>query len=197
MEDCARILGIDASVFENIENGIQAPSLPQLEMIAYYLDIPPEHFFGNQALTSLPSPIEDLELNELYEKRQRTIGKTLRNARQSAGFTPEAVENATGITARDLNQYESGRNEIPLPVLEMLSDVLGTPLKEFQDQSGPVGVWTREQRTLRDFLLLSPDMQEFVCRPVNRPYLELARRLSEMSVEKLRAVAEGLLEITL
>ena len=40
-------------------------------------------------------------------------------------------------------------------------------------------------------------MQQFVSKPVNQPYLELAQRLSEMSVERLRSVAEGLLEITL
>jgi hypothetical protein len=41
------------------------------------------------------------------------------------------------------------------------------------------------------------DLQTFVSKPINRPYLELAQRLSEMSVDKLRSVAEGLLEITL
>ena len=40
------------------------------------------------------------------------------------------------------------------------------------------------------------DLQVFVSKPINRPYLELAIRLSEMSVDRLRAVAEGLLEIT-
>jgi hypothetical protein len=40
-------------------------------------------------------------------------------------------------------------------------------------------------------------MQSFVCQPVNRPYLELAMKLSDLSREKLRAVAEGLLDITL
>jgi len=40
------------------------------------------------------------------------------------------------------------------------------------------------------------EMQVFVSKPINRPYLELAIRLSEMSVDRLRSVAEGLLEIT-
>jgi hypothetical protein len=43
---------------------------------------------------------------------------------------------------------------------------------------------------------LPEDVREFICKPVNLPYLKLAMRLSELSVEKLRAVAEGLLEIT-
>jgi len=60
-----------------------------------------------------------------------------------------------------------------------------------------VGKWITQQAVVREVLELPPDLQAFVCLPVNRPYIELARRLSEMSVEKLRAVAEGLLEITL
>ena len=40
-------------------------------------------------------------------------------------------------------------------------------------------------------------MQAFLCQVVNRPYLELAMKLSEMSKERLRSVAEGLLDITL
>jgi hypothetical protein len=44
---------------------------------------------------------------------------------------------------------------------------------------------------------LPPELQAFVSQAVNRPYLELAVKLSSMSSEKLRSVAEGLLDITL
>jgi len=44
---------------------------------------------------------------------------------------------------------------------------------------------------------LSPEMRSFVCSPVNQPYLELARNLSQLSADRLRAVAEALLDITL
>ena len=50
---------------------------------------------------------------------------------------------------------------------------------------------------MQDFKEMPPELQAFVAKPINLPYLELAQRLSEMSVDKLRAVAEGLLEITL
>jgi len=47
-----------------------------------------------------------------------------------------------------------------------------------------------------DFQNLPPEIQSFIVKPTNRPYLDLAIKLSEMSVEKLRSIAEGLLEIT-
>ncbi len=84
-----------------------------------------------------------------------------------------------------------------MPALEALATVLNTSLRHFQDKQGPVGAWFVQQRSLREFMDLPLELQTFVCKPVNRPYLELAVRLSEMSVERLRGVAEGLLEITL
>jgi hypothetical protein len=53
-----------------------------------------------------------------------------------------------------------------------------------------------EQKAIRDFLKLPPDLRGFASQPVNIPYLELARKLSGMSKDKLRSVAEGLLDIT-
>jgi predicted NodU family carbamoyl transferase len=43
---------------------------------------------------------------------------------------------------------------------------------------------------------LPEEIQQFISQPVNRPYMELAMKLSKLSADKLRAVAEGLLEIT-
>jgi hypothetical protein len=78
-----------------------------------------------------------------------------------------------------------------------LGELLERPVREFLDQHGPVGLWNTQQRAVKGFSELKPELQAFVSKPINRPYLELAQRLSEMSVDRLRAVAEGLLEITL
>jgi hypothetical protein len=53
------------------------------------------------------------------------------------------------------------------------------------------------QLAMQKFMNLPKDLQDFVCQPVNRPYLELAMKLSSMPRDKLRSVAEGLLDITL
>ena len=68
---------------------------------------------------------------------------------------------------------------------------------DFEDQHGQAGSWFSQQKYLREFLTLPEDLQKFVSKPINRPYLELAVRLSELKVERLRALAESLLEITL
>ncbi|HET8705492.1 MAG TPA: hypothetical protein VFM46_04235, partial [Pseudomonadales bacterium] len=86
---------------------------------------------------------------------------------------------------------------VPLPELEAILSVLGTRVENFFDKNGPIGRWMNDQQAIMEFLKLPPDLRTFVCLPVNRPYLELARNLSQLSTSKLRAVAEGLLDITL
>jgi hypothetical protein len=90
-----------------------------------------------------------------------------------------------------------GERAIPVPELESILSVLGSRIETFFDQNGPVGQWMISQRAMQKFIELPEEMQNFVCQPVNRPYLELAMKLSDMSREKLRSVAEGLLDITL
>jgi transcriptional regulator with XRE-family HTH domain len=197
LEECARAAGVSPAIFESYELGEASPSLPQLEVLAYFLNVPLDHFWEKTALSEAVSPLEKIDREQLASLRHRVIGTLVLQARTQAKLHLEDVASQVGISARDLEAYEFGEQPIPLPVLEAISLVLDRPIEAFQDRYGPVGAWMVEQRAAKNFLALSPELQAFVCKPVNRPYLELAQRLSEMSVEKLRAVAEGLLEITL
>jgi hypothetical protein len=53
------------------------------------------------------------------------------------------------------------------------------------------------EEAVQHFLEMPVELRQFVVMPVNRPYLELAMKLSNMSRDKLRSVAEDLLDITL
>ncbi len=193
----AETLGISSSQLAAYEHGEKAPSLPELEAIAFALRLPLEHFWSDEVLSESDIAGDDLDLERLIEVRQRIIGVKLRQYRESAGMSLAEVAREAGIPAGRLRAYELAERPVPLPELESLADVLGVPTQEFMDMDGPIGEWLVQQRQIANFLELPSDLREFAAKPVNRPYLELAQRLSEMSVEKLRAVAEGLLEITL
>ena len=107
------------------------------------------------------------------------------------------ISRQTGLPTSRIKSYELGERAIPLPELEVMAQVLDVPVTDFYDRKSLVGTWAFEQRAFKQFLDLSPELQAFIGKPINQPYLEIAVRLSEMSVDKLRAVAEGLLEITL
>ena len=175
---------------------MEPPSLPELEILAYTLRVPLEHFWGNERLKK-NGKVVTLDADQVKTLRQKMIGALLRKVRVEGEITLETVASKTGLGLEKLEQYELGEAAIPIPELESISQVLNTSIFEFQDRHGPVGNWFVEQKASREFKDLPVDLQGFVCKPINRPYLELAIRLSEMSVEKLRSVAEGLLEITL
>jgi len=198
LEECAGAIGVTPDALEAFELGEMAPSLPELEMLSFYLKVPLEHFWGDGA--HLIEPKEEgqpLNPKQLMGLRQKIIGVLLRKARLDKNLSLEEMEAASGIDASQLQAYELGQAAIPLPDLEMIAAEFGWQIKAFNDQRGPVGTWLAQQRFFKDFMDLSPDLQAFVCKPVNLPYLEVAQRLSEMSVDKLRNVAEVLLEITL
>jgi transcriptional regulator with XRE-family HTH domain len=195
-EECAQALGVTLEQFQEFEKGLRAPSLPQLELLALYLDVPLEQFWGKQALSVTSSPEVMQEKDRLILLRNRVIGTNLRMARNNANFSYKEINDKTGIPEEQMKRYEMGEAAVPTPELELLAGVLDIPIEHFYDQHGPIGKWRSQQGNYLKFLDLPPDIQQFVCKPVNRPYLELAMRLSDLSAEKLRAVAEVLLEIT-
>lgn len=196
VEQCALAIGVTLDRFEMFEYGVEPPSLPEVELLAYTLQVPLEHFWGNELLKKNGKTAE-LDSTQAKILRQKMIGALVKKARIECGLTLAAIAEETNLSEEQLQAYELGEQSIPIPELEILSQVLNKTVFDFQDRHSPVGKWFTEQKTAQEFKDLPLELQGFVCKPINRPYLELAIRLSEMSVEKLRGVAEGLLEITL
>ncbi len=196
-EECARAMGVTKGVFRSYEEGKRAPSLPEIELLAYHLKLPIDHFWGKASLSGEAPSTEPLDLPRLLELRQRMIGALLRQERTNANLSLKALADEAGITPARLKSYELGERPLPLPELEALIAALSSRIENFFDQGGPSGQWISNEKSMRQFLQLPKDLQAFVCQPVNRPYLDLARKLSAMSNEQLRSVAEGLLDITL
>jgi transcriptional regulator with XRE-family HTH domain len=197
LQGCARAMGVDPLKFEAYELGENCPSLPEMELLAHFLDIPLEHFWGRVTISKSALSEKKFDAAQLVLLRQRMIGVMIRQARIEKGLSLENLAQQAGLASNSLEKYEYGEAAIPVPVLERLAGILNRPLREFQDRHGPVGGWVNQQHAVKGFLEMPSELQAFVSKPINRPYLELAQRLSEMSVDKLRGVAEGLLEITL
>lgn len=195
IEECAEVLGIPPEQYQRFEQGTP-PSLPELEIMAYLLDTPLDHFWGNSSLSQAPTVSKTREWSRVTELRQRMIGASIRQARMNHGLSITELAQTVKIPEEILGAYELGEKAIPLPELETIANILGIQIQDLMDQRGPVGSWRIQQQSVQNYLALSQELQEFIGKPVNLPYIELARRLSELSVEKLRSIAEGLLEIT-
>jgi transcriptional regulator with XRE-family HTH domain len=196
IEECSQAMGLTAEELSAIEYGERPPSLPEVEILAYYLEVPLDHFWGNQTLAS-GGDEKLFDPGEIKQLRQNGIGLLLRKARIEAVLSEEELANKAGIAVTSLQSFENGEVPVPLPELEILTQLLNNSINNYGDPESLVGSWFVEQKNMHEFLGLPKELQEFIGKPVNRPYIELAIKLSELKVERLRALAEGLLEITL
>lgn len=196
VQECAEAIGVRTGVFRAFEDGDKAPSLPELEALVYYLDLPLNHFWSREIKSANTAPNPKLDLPKLLAIRQRLVGALLRQERMNASISIKNLAHSTGIASSRIKAYELGERAIPLPELEILVTTLGGRIESFFDRSGPIGQWMMSEEAVKDFLEMPVELRQFVATPVNRPYLELAMKLSSMSRDKLRSVAEDLLDIT-
>ncbi len=196
VQECAEAIGVKKGIFRSYEEGRKAPSLPELEALVFFLDLPIDHFWGREVKSDDAPPYENLDLQKLLAVRQRKIGALLRQERMNRSISIRNLAQETGISGARVKAYELGERPIPLPELEILVKTLGGRVESFFDRSGPVGQWMLSEEAVRHFLEMPAELREFVALPVNRPYIELAMKLSSMSRDKLRSVAEDILDIT-
>jgi transcriptional regulator with XRE-family HTH domain len=194
LSEMSALIGETSGSLSSMERGSRAISLPQLEIFAYHLNIPLGRFLGDDE-----TPVEEKDLNPkiVVALRQRMIGALLRTHRTEAGLSMRELAEMSGLPSRRISSYEQGERPIPLPELEALAASLGRQTEDYIDVEGPVGEWRSRRQAFEAFLDLPVELREFLSEPTNQPYLDLARNLSAVSIDRLRALGQGLLDITL
>lgn len=194
-KECATALGISTGRFAAYEEGEKPISLPELELLARYLEYPLRDFRKSEvptqeAMTQLPDPMLFLPLGH------RLVGARLRQARLERDLQQQDLADLLGCSPAIISAYEYGERPMPMAELEVVARALGVTLDFFMDSQNEVGAWHRLQEEFERFRELPAEIREFVLRPINQSYLDLAIKLSQMPAGSLRQIAEGLLEIT-
>jgi transcriptional regulator with XRE-family HTH domain len=194
-QECARALGTTVPTIIAYEEGRKDVSLPELELLAYFLDVPLSQFWGGagdvlEAPEAPPPP-------QLLALRQRIIALLLREAQSKSSKSQQDLATILGCSPRTISQYMQGQRAIPVVHLELLSEHLGLPLSYFLDEGiGIVGERELNERLFEQFKALPEDVRQFVVEPANEMYIRVGMRLSEKPASELRQIAEGILEIT-
>jgi len=193
-EECAAILKVSADEFIQVENGEHAISLPDLEALALFLQAPMGYFWGRDGLGRKLMP-GDYE--SMIGLRQRMIGVLLRQLRLRTRTPIGELAADLDVDQNIIEAYEMGQQPVPYLHLEKLCQAMEAPVDYFVDaEHGPLGRHEAAQKLQKQFHNMPPDMQSFLMNPVNIRYLETAKMLSEMDVDKLRLMAESILNIT-
>jgi transcriptional regulator with XRE-family HTH domain len=193
--EIANGLNVSEDQVRDWEFGREAPSLPQLEMIAYFLGVPVSHFWNTKTISAAQDERHVPE-GQYGELRDRVIGAKLTLARKDAKLSQEELAQATGTTTDQIAAYEYGLQSIPFPVLTSLSTVVRKSLGYFLEDGNRVGSWLALQDEYQRFSELSEEMRAFVIQAVNQPFIDIAMRLSRLEVQELREVGENILNIT-
>jgi transcriptional regulator with XRE-family HTH domain len=194
-KECAEALGVTPGMIAAYEAGRKDISLPELEILAFFLDVPLANFWndGDSVIEPAATPPSD----QLVALRQRIVAVLLHEARVKAGKSLQDLAAVLGCSSRTVGQYERGQRSIPLVRLELLSEHLGVPMSYFLDEGiGAIGEHELNDRLYEQFRALPEDVRQFAVQPINVTSLRVAMRLAEMSASELRGIAEGLLEIT-
>jgi transcriptional regulator with XRE-family HTH domain len=194
-KDCAAVLDCSPYMISQFEYGRKDITLPQLEVLAYFLGLPIAYFWDKDAISEEEEM--DRPVDEIMTIRRKIIGVLLRQARLDAGKSQKQCAEALSRSAKRISQYERGQRDIPLPELETLADFLEVPITHFLDeQTSPLSREAPEGRVVGALAELPPDVKDFVSNPINVLYIRIAMKLSTLSVDALRQIAETLLDIT-
>jgi len=197
LEECAAILGIPPETLAAYEEGSKLISLPELELLTRFLDVPLSAIRTTETVTDIQAD-KKLPDPKLYLMlRHRIVGARLRQLRSEANRTQQDLAEMLECPVETIVAYEFGKRPIPVAELEVVCRALNVPLSYFLDKDSDIGKWHLLQDQFALFTELSADIREFVLKPINQSYLELAMKLAAMPAGALRAIAEGILEITL
>jgi transcriptional regulator with XRE-family HTH domain len=194
-KDCAAVLGCSPGTISQLEYGRKDITLPQLEVLAYFLGLPITYFWDEDVI--LEEEEIDRPVDEIMTIRHKIIGVLLRQARLDASKSQKQCAQALNCSAGRISQYERGQRGIPLPELEALADFLDVSITHFLDeQTAPLSKEAPKGIDMETFAELPPDVRDFVSNPTNALYIRIAMKLSTLSVDVLRQIAETLLDIT-
>jgi transcriptional regulator with XRE-family HTH domain len=164
--ECARLLGVSPAQIEAWEYGDDTPSLPQLELLAYYLDVPVSHFWGTDTLRISRAGRESIQ-PEYLNLRNKMIGAQLRQAREEASVTLEELSGTSGVPPDRINSYELGELAPPMHELSTLAGGVNKNVSYFLESSSQIGELLAMREAWKHFSTLPEDVRAFAADPVN------------------------------
>ena len=193
--ECAAALGIPIKRYTRLESGQVIPSLPELEMLAYFFELPPHAFLSEEEYEFAVPKASPEQIQQLILLRHRIISATLQLARANKKITLKQLSAQTGIPAARIKRYEMTSLPIPLNELQALCTTLEIQIDDLMDQSSFAAEMQKLQQEKAQYQALPQEIKDFISDPANLPFLTLAMRLQQTGVENIESLAQGLQQL--
>ena len=191
IKEVALRLGITPARVQQYERGVREISLPELEHLALFLQMPISFFVNGEspAENDAPQPPNPAQTRG----RRAALGIKLKQARLAAGKSKEECALAIARKAGTIARYERGASEIPITELEQLAQFLNVNLFYFIEDSS-----NEEAGGLMDLekiARLSKEVRAFILDPENLPYMRMAMKFRDLPTDRLKELGEILLVV--
>ena len=191
IKEVALRLGITPARVQQYERGIREISLPELEQLALFLQMPTSFFVNPESPVenAAPQPPNPAQTRV----RRAALGIKLKQARLAAGKTKEECALAIARKAGTIARYERGASEIPITELEQLAQFLNVNLFYFIED--PSNAEAGGLMDLEKIARLSKEVRAFVLDPDNLPYMRMAMKFRDLPTDRLKELGEILLVV--
>lgn len=198
LKSCADELNIPLGRYTAYESGAIIPSLPEIELLAYYLKAPILDIISEQEETypfytsDFPGGYVDFFLH----LRHKMIGAKLRQLREEKQISPSQLADQAGFLVEDLESFELGQTPIRLSILFRMLEVLNCSLLDIIDQTSLIGKWHQDASSIKLFFRLPRNVQSALLHSENQKYLEFIQKLlcaSENDIDNLTQALKSLL----
>lgn len=188
LAECADFMRAEPQLIEAWEHGEETPSLPELELLAVYLN------GGLADADGAPHRRQSAQLEYLCIRR-RLIGVMLRAARISAGLSLQDAGAAAGMEDELLDRFELGEAPIPVSCLDALAQAINIELSAFLvrpqfllEQSPPANLAEYGSE-------LETEWRQFTSKHENQAFIRLAMAFQQMARADLHRIADALVAI--
>ena len=195
LHDCAKLIGISKEEYHDFEEGNASLSLPEIELLAIYFEIPPIFLFRDSNIEFEIYSLLSEEKKQIFKNlRNKMIGARLAFERDNVGLGLEDLNNETGISVELLESYEGTNSDIPLDHLTLICNQLNISLESLLFQDIPNKT---ETSTTEKHLHENPEYLEKVSESnddQNDFYQQMIRGIKSMPQKDQAEIAKMLLE---
>jgi transcriptional regulator with XRE-family HTH domain len=191
-KEVALRMGISQARLRQYEMGTREISLPELENLAAFVQVPVTFFLSNESLARREPAVPPVE--EQVRARRALIATKLKQARLDAHKSEEECAQAIGRTVALHKRYEAGRIDIPITELERLARFLNVGMSYFMRD----GLARKARREMPDPELWSRlplEVRALVMDPNSLPFLRMAAKFRDLPPSKLQELGEILLVV--
>ena len=191
IEDCADHLQTPPELVTAWEYGDEAPSLPQLEHLASYLNVAVSAFWQDQEPIAVEQ--DGPEHDQFVALRQRLLGGLLRAARDLEGISIEQLSELSAVDKDLLQAYEYGEQVIPMNHLLALANSLDRKLDYFLESGQELDAALEGESASAAY---SDEERRFAVDQKTQGIIKLAVAFSQIPGEELHKIADAILAIS-